>query len=208
MAVGTDGPAVHRREPAGRRRRYRHRSGRARASRRLHAPHRPCGQRDQRDAARTAQFQSRPRYRAGRRHGPRAQRHGGESSGSGQDRSGVHRLCQSQSGQAQFCFGRQRQLPPRHRRDVQDDGRHRHGPRAVSRRSARDDRPARRPGPGHVRHHTPVDRVHQGRQASRAGGDHGDALGGAAGRALDQRVRAAVRSGQLVGRRRPEGHAP
>ena len=31
------------------------------------------------------------------------------------------------------------------------------------------------------RHHTCVDRAHQGRQAARAGGDDGDALGGAAG---------------------------
>ena len=43
------------------------------------------------------------------------------------------------------------------------------------------DRSARRAGAGHVRRHARVDRVHQGRQAARAGGDHRDALGGAAG---------------------------
>ena len=36
---------------------------------------------------------------------------------------------------------------------------------------ARADRPDRRTGAGHVRHHARVDRVHQGRQAARAGGD-------------------------------------
>ena len=37
MAVGAARPAIHRREPAGRRQQYRHRGGRARARRRLHA---------------------------------------------------------------------------------------------------------------------------------------------------------------------------
>ena len=43
-----------------------------------------------------------------------------------------------------------------------------------------------------------VDRVHQGRQAARAGGDHRDALGGAAGRPDRGRVRAGLR-GERVG---------
>ena len=38
---------------------------------------RRCGQRDQRDTLRQAQFQFHPRHRAGRRHHPRASRHGG-----------------------------------------------------------------------------------------------------------------------------------
>ena len=58
---------------------------------------------------------------------------------------------------------------------------------------ARADRPARRTGAGHVRHHGLVDRVHQGRQAARAGGDDGDALGGAAGHSDRRRVRAGLR---------------
>ena len=37
------------------------------------------------------------------------------------------------------------------------------------------DRPARRPGAGDVRHHAGIDPAHQGGQAARAGGDHGDA---------------------------------
>ena len=44
-----------------------------------------------------------------------------------------------------------------------------------------------------VRHHALVDRVHQGRQAARAGGDDGDALGGAAGHSDRGRVRAGLR---------------
>ena len=43
-----------------------------------------------------------------------------------------------------------------------------------------------------------VDRVHQGRQAARAGGDHRDALGGAAGHPDRGRVRAGLR-GERVG---------
>ena len=65
-------------------------------------------ERDQRDALRQAQFQFHPRHRAGRGHHPRAHRHGGQSIGSGQDRSRVHRLCQGQSGQDQHGVGRQR----------------------------------------------------------------------------------------------------
>ena len=63
---------------------------------------------DQRDALREAQFQFHPRHRAGRGHHPRAPRHGGTSIGSGQDRSRVHCLCQSQSRQDQHGLGWQR----------------------------------------------------------------------------------------------------
>ena len=41
-------------------------------------------------------------------------------------------------------------------------------------------------------HHALVDRVHQGRQAARAGGDHRDALGGATGHPDRGRVRAGL----------------
>ena len=134
MAVGAARPAIRHREPAGRRQQYRHRGGRARAAGRLHAPPGQFGERDQRDALRQAQFQFHPRHRAGRGHHPRAQRHGGESIGSGQDGSRVHRLCQGQSGQDQHGVGRQRNPAPCGRRAVQDDGRRRHGARALSRR--------------------------------------------------------------------------
>ena len=45
------------------------------------------------------------------------------------------------------------------RRAVQDDGRRRHGPRALSWRGARADRPARRAGAGHVHSTGLVDRA-------------------------------------------------
>ena len=57
---------------------------------------------------------------------------------------GVHRLCQGQSGQDQPCLGRHRHRRPHRRRDVQDDDRHRHGARALSRRRARRHRSHRR----------------------------------------------------------------
>ena len=112
MAVGAARPAIRHREPAGRRRQYRHRGGRARAAGRLYAAPGRCVERDQRDALRQAQFQFHPRHRAGRGHHPRAQRHGGESIGSGQDGSRVHRLCQGQSGQDQHGVGRHRNSRP------------------------------------------------------------------------------------------------
>ena len=85
------------------------------------------------------------------------------------------------------------------RRAVQDDGRRRHGPRALSRR-----RHPRSPtcSAGRCRSCSPplsrIDRVHQGRQAARARGDHRDALGGAAGRSDRGRVRAGLRGERLV----------
>ena len=181
MAVGAARSAIRRREPAGRRRQYRHRGGRARAAGRLHAP--PGQLRRTRSTRRstTSSISISSATSRRSRHHPRAQRHGGPSIGSGQDGSRVHRLCQGQSGQAQHGVGRHRVLAPCRRRAVQDDGRRRHGPRALSRRGAGADRSDRRAGPSHVRHHAGVNRVHQGRQAARAGCDHGEALGGAAG---------------------------
>ena len=70
------------------------------------------GKRNQRDALRKAQFQFHPRHRAGRRHHPRAHRHGGASIGSGQDGPRVHRLCQGQSRQDQHGVGRHRNARP------------------------------------------------------------------------------------------------
>ena len=105
MAVGAARPAIRDREPAGCRRQYRHRGGRASAPGRLHAPACRRSGRNQRDALRQAQFQFHPRHRAGRGHHPRAPRHGGESIGSGQDGSRVHRLRQGQSRQDQHGVG-------------------------------------------------------------------------------------------------------
>ena len=55
--------------------------------------------------------------------------------------------------------------------------------------------------------HGRVDRVHQGRQAARAGGDHRDALGGAAGHPDRGRFRAGLRGELLVRHRRAQEHA-
>ena len=52
------------------------------------------------------QFHS--RYRADREYPPDSSCHGRQSIGSGQDGSGVHRLCQGQSGQGQQASGWQR----------------------------------------------------------------------------------------------------
>src|SRR5215831_15834232 len=68
MAVGAPRPTVRHREPAGWRRQYRHRGGRARSAGRLYAAHNRGLQHDQRDAVRQAQFQFRSRYRSGCRH--------------------------------------------------------------------------------------------------------------------------------------------
>ena len=59
--------------------------------------------------------------------------HGGTSIDVGQDGSRVHCLCQGQSGQDQHGVARRRYLASSRRRAVQDDGRYRHGSRAVSR---------------------------------------------------------------------------
>ena len=99
-------------------------------------------------------------------------------------------------------------VAPCRRRAVQDDDRRRHGARALSRRGARAHRSARRTGAGHVRRHAVVDRAHQGRQAARAGGDHRDALGGAAGHSDRGRVRAGLRGERLVRHRRARRTRP
>ena len=118
------------------------------AAGRLHAAAGQPGERDQRVALREAQLQFHPRHRAGRGHHARAERDGGQPVGSGQDRCGVHRLRQGQSGQGQHGLGRQRHVGPSVGRTVQDDDRRRHAARALSRRGARADRPDRRAGAG------------------------------------------------------------
>ena len=63
--------------------------------------------------------------------------HGGESLGSSQDGSRVHRLRQGQSRQDQHGVGRHRVRTSYGRRTVQDDDRRRHGSCALSRRGPR-----------------------------------------------------------------------
>ena len=90
--------------------------------------------------------------------------------------------CQGQSGQDQDGLDRQRQLAARHRRVVQDDDRGRRGWSCTMRGGG----PALKamvdgPGGDDVRADVGGDRADQVRQVAGAGGDHGDALAGAAG---------------------------
>jgi len=90
MAVGAARPAIRHREPARRVHHDRDRGGRACARGWLYAAHGRRAGRDQCNALRRqAQLQFPPRHRADRRHLSRAQRHGGASIGSRQDRSRV-----------------------------------------------------------------------------------------------------------------------
>ena len=68
-------------------------------------------------------------------------------------------------------------------------------------------RSARRAGAGLCSAPCLVDRVHQGRQAARAGGDHRDALGGAARHPDRGRIRAGLRGERVVRHRRAQEYA-
>ena len=152
MAVGAAWPAIRHREPAGRGQQYRHRGGRACASRRLYAPRWSLRRTQSTRRSTTSSISiSSATSRRSRASSARLC-HGGQSISSGQDRSRVHRLCQGQSGQDQHGVGRHRNRAPRGRRAVQDDDRRQHGPCAVSRRGTRADRSARRTSAGLFRH--------------------------------------------------------
>ena len=152
MAVGAAWPAIRHREPAGRRRQYRHRGGRACAAGRLHAAAgRLRRTRSMRRSTTSSISISSATSRRSRASSACRIVMEVTSVGSGQDGSRVHRLCQGQSGQDQHGIGRQRDLATCVRRAVQDDDRRRHGARAVSRRGARAHRSARRAGAGDVR---------------------------------------------------------
>ena len=109
MAVGAARPAIRHREPAGRRHQYRHRGGRESARRRLHAaPGRLQPTRSTRRSTTNSISISSATSRRSRASAACATCHGGQSIGSGQDGSRVHRLRQSQSGQDQHGVGRHR----------------------------------------------------------------------------------------------------
>ena len=131
--VRAAGPAGHHREQARRRREPRH-GVRARVGARwIHHSFCRAELCHQRDALREASLQFRQGQRAGCRDDAVDQRDGGASLGSGQDRRRVHRPCQGQSGQDQFCVGRRRHDDSHGGRAVQVDDRHRHRSRAVPR---------------------------------------------------------------------------
>src|SRR5262249_4987497 len=79
----------------------------------------------------------------------------------------VHRLRQGQSRQTHHGVVGHRRRAPCGRRAVQDDGRHRYGPRALSRRRAGAHRSPRRASAGLLPHHCRIDWVYQGWQAAR-----------------------------------------
>ena len=116
-------------------------------------------------------------------------------------------LPEGQSRQAQHGLVRQRLDHPYVGRAVQDDDRHRHDPRAVSRRRACADRSDRRAGADHVRQCADRGRVHQVRQAARARRDQHDALPCVAGSSDGRRYRAGLRGKRVVRPRRAEEHA-
>ena len=134
MAVGASRPAICHREQARSRQQYWYGGGRECAAGRIHAPPGRCVNRDQCDALRETQFQLPPRHRTRLRHHLDPLHYGGKPIVPRADSFRVHRLCQGQSGQGQHGVGRQRNGRPSVGRTVQDDGRHQHGPRSVSRR--------------------------------------------------------------------------
>ena len=144
VRLGAARAAVHRRGAARRRRQHRDRGGRGGCARRLHRSPRQRAEHHQPGALRPAQLQLPARHRAGRRHPPRAAGDGGAAVVPGEDRSGVHRLCQGQSGQDQHGLGRHRRAASRRRRTVQVDGRRRPRARALSRLDPGADRSPRR----------------------------------------------------------------
>ena len=178
VAVGTARPAIRNRQQAGWRHQHRHRSGRARACRRLHAAHGRELQRDQRGPVRQAQLQFHPRHRAGRGRLPRSLRHGGEHVGSGQHGSRVHRLRQGQSRQNQHGVVGRRRRGSSGRRAFWPASTWSTCPIAVAGR--------RSPisSPGRCRSTSPalrIDSVYQGWQAAPARSHRRNALGRATG---------------------------
>src|SRR5262245_56364650 len=148
MAVRAAGPIFRHREPPWRRRQCCDRGGRECEPRWLYAARGQSGGRHQRDTLRQAQLRLPARYRAGRRHYPRAERHGGHPVAAGQDRPRVPRLCQGESGQDKLWVGGHGFFEPFVRRAAQDDDRRANGARPLPRRRPRADRSHRWTGAG------------------------------------------------------------
>ena len=104
VAVGPFRPAIRGGEPRRLRRQYRGRRGDQFAAGRLYAVVRRAEQRDQHLALQASVLRFHPRHRAGREHHAADQHAGGVERHAGQDRPGVHRLLQGQSGQGLLCL--------------------------------------------------------------------------------------------------------
>ena len=207
MAGGAAASALRRRQPGRRRRQYRGRGRRPGRAGWLHAAHLRHLRRDQRHALRQAGFRFSRRFRADRRRDRTADGAAGQSSVPGQDAARIHRLCQSQSWQDQFCLARHRHADACGDRIAQDAGRHRRRARALSRPGAGIHRSLGRTGSSLHHHAVDRDRLHQERQAARLGGDQRKAGGSAAGCCGDKRGAARLRCHGLGWGLRAEGHA-
>ena len=108
-------------------------------------------------------------------------------------------------GQDQLRLGRHRLGGACQRRAVQDDGRHRHAARALSRRAAGARRPDERPGAGHVRQPAVIDRAHPGRPPARARRLDAGALELLPGRADDRRIPGGFETNAFAGLGAPSG---
>ena len=133
VAVGAFRPAVRGREPRRLRRQYRGRRGGQLAAGRLYAVVRRAQQRDLDLALQASVLRFHPRHRAGREHHATDQYAGGVERHAGQDRSGIHRLLQGQSGQDLLCLVGLWHLGAHVGGTVQGDDQVRHGACALSR---------------------------------------------------------------------------
>ena len=208
MAVGAARPAIRHREPAGCRQQYRHRGGRARARGRLHAsPGRSDATRSTRRSTTSSISISSATSRRSRASSacpivmvvnPSVPaKTVPEFIAYAKANPGKINMASAGIGSAQHVSGELFKMMTGV--DMVHVPYRGGGTRAH--------RSARRAGAGHVRRHCRVDRVHQGRQAARAGGDHRDALGRAAGHPDRGRVRAGLRGERMGRHRRAEEHA-
>ena len=163
-----------------------------------------CGQRD---ALPHAQIHISSRHRSRRKRNPSASSPAGGPVGRGQKRSRVDRLRQSQSRQDHDGIVRSRFDGPFDRRTVQDHGRRRLRSRAVSWCGAGFERSSRRTSRDIVCWDRRIDRVHQDRKASCAGGLDGNARGSATGCSDRERISAGLRSRRLARARCAQRHA-
>ena len=148
-----------------------------------YAASRHVGKCHQRIALRESSFQFCARRGPGGKHRQNSLGLGDQSVASTEDDSGVHRLCQGQSGQDQRCVDRKRNAASRRGGAVQDDGRRQPDSRRLPRRADRRCRSDRWTGTGHVRGSAVDAALHQVWPVARAGRDHHKPPGGAAGRA-------------------------